>query len=79
MNKKFEEKTWDEFGDSGLGWYINTMLHCFGWSILHEQNEDGGVARIFPARTTKIGFSEEDNEISHKKLKKYMKDYADGK
>jgi|2_EtaG_2_1085320.scaffolds.fasta_scaffold228595_2 hypothetical protein len=78
MSKNYEEKTWEEFRDSGLGWFINMTLHAFGWSLCFESDENG-IRRVFPARTTWIGFSEEDNEISHEKFKKYMKDYTNEK
>lgn len=27
------EKSWDEFRNSGLLWWINMILHTFGWAI----------------------------------------------
>lgn len=28
-----EKKTWNEFRDSGFLWWINMILHTFGWAI----------------------------------------------
>ena len=30
------KKTWEEFRDSGLLWFVNTILHMFGWGIAVE-------------------------------------------
>ena len=27
------EKSWDEFRNSGLRWWITMILHTFGWAI----------------------------------------------
>jgi len=28
------KKTWEEFRDTGLFWFINMILHAFGWAIV---------------------------------------------
>ena len=37
-NKKepVTKKTWTEFREIGLLWFINTILHMFGWAIVVE-------------------------------------------
>lgn len=34
-----EKKTWKEFRDSGFLWWINMILHTFGWAICVEVDE----------------------------------------
>ena len=43
------EKSWEEFRDSGLLWFINTILHAFGWAIVVEMDK-GEIIRCYPAR-----------------------------
>lgn len=42
-----KEKSWEEFRDSGLLWWVNIMLHMFGWAIVYEM-ENGEVKRVIP-------------------------------
>ena len=34
-----EKKTWKEFRDAGFLWWINMILHTFGWSICIEVDD----------------------------------------
>ena len=34
------KKTWKEFQESGLFWWINMILHTFGWAIVIEQDKE---------------------------------------
>lgn len=70
------KKTWEEFKESGLLWFINTILHTFGWAICFEYNKDKGITEIYPARVKFRGFSEELNTKGYKNISKYMKDNA---
>ena len=31
-----KKKTWQEFRKTGLLWFMNTILHAFGWAIVVE-------------------------------------------
>ena len=70
------EKSWDEFRDSGLLWFINTILHTFGWAIVGEMDK-GEIIRCYPARVKFRGFSEDRNTEGYKQLSDYMKQEAD--
>ena len=70
------EKSWDEFRDSGLLWFINTILHTFGWAIVVEMDK-GEIIRCYPARVKFRGLSEERNTEGYKQLSNYMKQEAD--
>lgn len=79
---KYEEiqmvnkKNWKEFRDSGMLWWINMILHTFGWAICLEAEEDGTITNSFPARVRFRGFSEKSNTEGYQKVSQYMKDNA---
>lgn len=50
-----DEKTWEEFRESGLLWWINRSLHLLGWAIVMEK-DDSNCYRVFPARVKFRGF-----------------------
>ena len=68
MNKK----TWKEFRESGLLWFVNSILHMFGWSIVVEINDNGDIVNAYPARVKFRGFSEDVNSIGYKKVTHYI-------
>jgi len=76
-----ERKTWDEFRDSGLLWFVNSILHMFGWAITVDANihEDKSVEilEVFPSRVKYTGFSEESNESGYNKVWKYLRKNID--
>jgi hypothetical protein len=67
------KKTWKEFREAGLLWWINTILHMFGWAIVYEIDEDK-ITDVYPARVKFRGFGEEDVEKGYKKVSKYLLD-----
>lgn len=73
------KKTWDEFRDTGLLWFVNTILHVFGWTIVvegdtDEKDENGNFVTktAYPARTKYRGFPEEVNDRGYKNITDYM-------
>ena len=73
--KQVTQKTWKEFRDSGLLWFINSILHVFGWAITVAM-DDGKVIDAYPARVKFRGFSESSNTTGYKKVSKYLNDNA---
>lgn len=79
------EKSWKEFRESGLLWFVNTILHTFGWAIVIEEvkypDGNGGqvveITDVYPARVKFRGFAEEINTDGYKKVSKYLKDNVD--
>lgn len=55
-----DRKTWKEFRDSKLLWWINRILHTFGWAIVYTIEEDGRISDVYPARVKFRGFNEQD-------------------
>lgn len=69
------ESTWNEFQDAGLLWWINRMLHLFGWAIVFEQDEKTGeVNKVYPARTNFRGFPYDAEADGFRKLTDHMRD-----
>lgn len=69
-------KYWDEFKKTGMLWFINMILHAFGWAIVYYY-EDGKLKNVYPARCKYRGFSEKDNTEGYIKLSEYMKENAE--
>jgi hypothetical protein len=69
-----DKKTWEEFRECGMLWWINMILHTFGWAIVLAF-EDGVVIDSYPARVKYRGFSEDANTKGYIKVSKYMVDH----
>lgn len=68
-------KTWKEFRDSGLFWWINMILHTFGWVITFTiDQETDEILDVFPARTKFRSFDEKSNTEGFKKVSRYLVD-----
>lgn len=70
-------KSWQEFRDSGMLWWINTILHTFGWSIGVQIEEDGSISSAVPMRVKFRGFDEKHNTEGYMKVSKYLKENAE--
>jgi hypothetical protein len=74
--KLITEKTWKEFREAGLLFFINQILHIFGWAIcMAVENEE--IKRVYPARVKYRGFGEKQIEEGYQQLSKFMADNAD--
>ena len=71
-----EKKTWEEFKNSGFLWWINSLLHVFGWAIVIE-SDYGTILNVYPARVKFRGFDEKTNELGYQRISKYMADNAE--
>lgn len=65
------EKSWKEFKDCGLLWWINMILHTFGWSIIYETEGDI-ILSVYPARVKFRGFSEDKNTEGYIKVSNFL-------
>jgi hypothetical protein len=72
-----EEKTWEEFRKIGLLWWINMILHTFGWAIVYEFGDDGNISRVYPARVEFRGFAREINTKGYENVTTYLLDNID--
>jgi len=69
MTKK---KSWKQFRDSGLLWWINMILHTFGWSIVVEIEKDGTIINAYPSRVKYRGFTNEFNTEGYIKVSEFL-------
>lgn len=65
------QKNWDEFRSSGLLWFVNMILHAFGWAIVFNY-DDGNIVDVYPARVGFRGFSEKINTDGYIRLSDYL-------
>ena len=65
------KKTWKEFRESGILWWINMILHTFGWAIVVDIGE---ITDAYPARVKFRGFGEKNNTEGYIKVSQYMKE-----
>lgn len=75
-NPMLHEKSWQEFRETGLMFFVNQILHAFGWALTVEIDEDGKATRAYPARTKFRGFGEKSIERGYTLIGKYLKDNA---
>jgi hypothetical protein len=67
------KKSWKEFRDAGLFWWINQQLHIFGWALVADF-VDGEIVEVYPARVKFRGFSDNVVEEGYKKVSRYLKE-----
>lgn len=72
MSEIIYEKSWVDFKRVGLLWWINRMLHLFGWTIVLEFDDYGDFDRAYPARCTFRGFSKSSEDIGFRDLTNYL-------
>lgn len=71
-----EKKTWSEFRETGLVWFINSILHLFGWAIVLRVDK-GEILEVYPARVTFRGFSEDVTSEGYRKVTKWFTENAE--
>lgn len=69
-----DKKEWKEFRDSGLLWWINTILHTLGWAIVFDYDDNKNIYNVYPARVKFRGFDEKTNTDGYIKVSKYIND-----
>ena len=68
------KKSWKEFRATGLLWWINMILHTFGWSIVVDVNDVDEIIDVYPARVKFRGFNEENNTQGYIKVSKFLEE-----
>jgi len=70
---------WKVFEKAGLLWFVNRILHVFGWVIVFvEDDKTGEIQAVYPARTTMLGFELEVDEAGQKKFVEALRRNLDG-
>ena len=74
-----EKKTWDEFRNLGLLWFVNRTLHLLGWAICVEFNDKSKkeIINVYPARCKFRGFSSDIETKGFINVSKYLKENID--
>jgi len=49
-----KHQNWESFRDSGMLWWVNRIIHTFGWMIVLYEEDDGEVVAASPKRCTDI-------------------------
>lgn len=75
MTEMLQRKSWEEFQEAGLIWFINRMLHLFGWAIVLKLNESK-IVEVYPARCKFRGFCKDVEERGFKNLTNYLAENA---
>ena len=77
MTEKREMVTksdWKTFRDAGLLWWMNRMLHLFGWAIVIEIDDNGEIIGAYPAQCKFRGFDEKGESQGFSKLTNHIHD-----
>jgi ribulose bisphosphate carboxylase small subunit len=69
-----ERRTWEEFRSIGLLWFINRILHLFGWAICFEYDPDKKLIEVYPSRCKFRGFDTKTEAKGFIELSKYLKE-----
>lgn len=72
-----EKKEWAEFRDTKMLWFVNRLLHVFGWAIVYEFDDKNTLSNVFPARVTFRGFPEDDETSGFIGLSEFMAENAE--
>lgn len=72
-----ERKTWGEFRETKMLWWINRILHTFGWAIVVNIATDGTISEVYPARVSFRGFNEDSESAGFAGVSQYMVDNAE--
>ena len=72
-----DKRSWQEFRDAGLIWWVNRVLHLFGWAIVLELNADGSISGAYPARCKFRGFDTTTESEGFEKLTRHLYENSD--
>lgn len=67
------KETWHEFQKAGMLWWVNRILHMFGWVLVLDVRTDNTM-EVYPARTIYRGFTPEVEEKGFIQVTKFLKD-----
>lgn len=71
------KRSWKEFQNNGMLWFVNMILHTFGWAITLEYNNDNEIIDVYPSRVKFRGFSDKVNTQGYINVSQYLKDNID--
>jgi len=56
--KMIFKANWKAFRKSGMLWFVNRIIHIFGWSLVVEIDSKQNITDAYPARVKFRGFDE---------------------
>lgn len=68
-----DKKSWSEFRTSGMLWFVNMILHTFGWALVLDRNDNGEIVGCYPARVKFRGFNVNSNTKGYVAVSEYLK------
>ena len=71
-----DRKTWEEFRETGLLFFINQILHVFGWAIT-VTIDNNKIKDVYPARVKFRGFDNKIVDQGYTKITHFLKDNID--
>lgn len=78
MSEMIKRDTWQNFRAAGLLWWVNRILHLFGWAIVVELDDTGqNVKNAYPVRCSFRGFGPSSETEGFQLLTKHMADNKD--
>ena len=72
-----DQKTWEEFQNTGLLWLVNTFLHTFGWTLMTQVDDDGNIIGGVACRTDFRFFTTDINDEGYLKVTDWLKENID--
>jgi hypothetical protein len=74
-NDMVKRRTWYQFRKIGLLWWVNRILHMFGWAIVfqYDNKNKGALVDVYPARVKYRGFTEKLETKGFKNVSRYLK------
>ncbi len=69
--KLIMRRSWKQFQQVGLLWWVNRMLHMFGWVIVYQYDGEQ-IVEVYPARTRFRGFLPALEEQGFRRLTRYL-------
>jgi hypothetical protein len=68
-----DKKSWKEFRQCGLLWFVNVILHTFGWALVVDIDDNGEITNCYPARVKFRGFDTNSNTKGYIAISEYLK------
>lgn len=68
--------SWSTFREAGMIWWVNRILHLFGFALVVVVDSNEEILEVYPARTRFRGFSDDVEEEGFKQATRYLKQHA---
>ena len=79
--KMISRVSWERFRKDGMLWFVNRLLHFFGYAIVFDfydkGSKKGKLKEVYVARCKFRGFGTTSETNGYERVTKYMKRNAD--